>query len=344
MKSKSITGILTTAAILSSGSLIAKEAPALLMKGGSVETVFLTSANKTLIEFKKNAKAVDKVRKKMSDYDSIYIMEPKEFVDAMELYMSRDYKGAKEALKVVQGEYKSFTGIPGNYAILATFYEMECERKLGNLDALEAIRSKFIPDALLRESHKKQLELYSTVWDAVRKEEWPRILELSKSLEGQKLTNSQRAQVAYGVGLAYEKTGKVKEALDSYNDALVSDFGASEAVCQKAILGAIRVIKAQQGAEKAIKAGPDSIKAGSPLSQSLAEGAALVTLWDMSIGGGKPIPNGIELKKFAVERPKPAPAPVAEKAEEAAPAEKAAPKPAPKPDKKPNKKPSKKKK
>jgi len=291
MKSKSITGILTTAAILSSGSLIAKEAPALLMKGGSVETVFLTSANKTLIEFKKNAKAVDKVRKKMSDYDSIYIMEPKEFVDAMELYMSRDYKGAKEALKVVQGEYKSFTGIPGNYA---------------------------------------------------SKEEWPRILELSKSLEGQKLTNSQRAQVAYGVGLAYEKTGKVKEALDSYNDALVSDFGASETVCQKAILGAIRVIKAQQGAEKAIKAGPDSIKAGSPLSQSLAEGAALVTLWDMSIGGGKPIPNGIELKKFAVERPKPAP--VAEKAEEAAPAEKAAPKPAPKPDKKPNKKPGKKKK
>jgi len=306
MKTNTVLSILTcSAACLVSVATIAsaKDAPAILIKDNEIERVFITSANDTLIEYKETANAINKTRSRMSDFSSIYIMEPQEFSEAMELYHSRDYKGAKEALKVVQTEFKSLTEVKGNYATLAGYYEMECERHLGNLDALETLRSKFIGDSLIHESHKQQLQLNASLWDAIRTEAWPRLLALKETFKGQKLTNSQRVQVAYGLGLAHEKSGQHIEALYAYNDVLVTDFGASENICQKALIGAIRTIKAHPDAQQSMRFFEEDkeLYDASPGASLLQEGANLVDLWDLGYGNGKPIAEGIELKKYKVK-------------------------------------------
>ncbi|MGE9268857.1 MAG: hypothetical protein ACQKBY_12245, partial [Verrucomicrobiales bacterium] len=198
---------------------------------------------------------------------------------------------ARSKFAEVVTKYKKLDMLGGNYSTLAYYYQMECTRKLGELEALKELKDNFLPEPLLDASHHKQLENYK-YWDAVRTESWERLIELARSEEEKHFPGAQRAQIAYCLGLAYENTGKTNKALTAYNEACISDFAASEEVTRKSALSIMRLLKENAEVQTAISLfGTDDFNANSNGAQLLKEGVAIAKLWGTALGGGAELPK-----------------------------------------------------
>ncbi len=266
--------------------------------------IWIIAATKTDIRYLESKMDTDFTDMKISKARSIYLKEPKEFTEAMDLFQSRKYEEAKAKFGAVKARFKFMEAMPGNYSALSAFYEMECMRKLGDLEGIAAAMQRFIPDPLLREEHRQQVELYSTFWDAVRTKGWLRIDSMAKERSGQPLPSNLRAQIAYCHGLALEGLKKNNEALNAYNTALVVDCGASEELASKAAVNILRILKSDPEVQKAIRlwGTPDEIKhAGGRVR--LLEASAVAHIYQKFIGATLP-PEHRDLLKYKTEEDK----------------------------------------
>jgi hypothetical protein len=257
---------------------------------------WLVAATKTQIRYRETELAADTKDAIISDFRSIYIYEPRDYSTAMDLYQGRKYKEAKEMFAAVKARYKPILPMENSPAALATFYEIECLRKLGDLEGLAAALQSFIKDPLTRETQLRQLELY-VLWDSVRTKSWDRLEILAKERAETPLPADQRAQVAYCHGLALEGLSRPQEALLPYQTAITADAGASEEIARQAALRILAIHYADPEVKNAIKVwGTDHENKNSKGYSDLKEAAAVAKLFEMSLGAGTALPA--EYKTF----------------------------------------------
>jgi tetratricopeptide (TPR) repeat protein len=267
------------------------QTPALLIeKDGAFKKVWLVAATKTSIRYRETEVSVDTADGKVSDFSAIYLYEPREYSQAMDLYQARKYTEAKEKFAAIKERYKPLMPMENSHAALAAFYEMECMRKLGDLEGLAAALQKFMREPLTRETHLRQIELY-VLWDAVRTKSWDRLDILGKEHANSRLPGDQRAQVAYCHGLALEGLNRPEDALFAYSTAMTADAGASEEIVRQATLRVLAIHKANPEVQNAIKVwGTSDENKNSKGYSDLLEAAGVAELFELSLGAGTPLP------------------------------------------------------
>ena len=286
-----------------------QQAPALLIyEDGTSDNAYIVAATRSEIRYRPTPQAIDTTDMKLSELQSVYLLEPKMFREAMELYQSRKYAEAKELFIKVKEIYKPTAALDNNYSTLAGFYELECMRRLGDLEGLAKGVEAFRKEGLMREHHLKQLEIY-IFWDALRNKSWQRLVSLGEARLAEKLPSYQRAQVAFCVANAYEALKQDSKALNAYNTAMVADLGATEEIAEKSALAIMRIHQANPEVQLAIKlwGSPDENK-NSTGYLHLQEAASVAALYNLTLGGGKKLPSTfVPLLKFKPDIAKPEP-------------------------------------
>lgn len=214
------------------------------------------------------------------------------FTAAIDFYQGRKYQEAKAG-------FAAITKLPAadrETATLAAFYEMECQRKLGELDGLAKAIAPFVRDPSLGGDRLRQLEI-DLLWDAVRTKSWDKLDTLANARLQQRLPGDQRAQVAFCQGLALENLGRPLEALSAYNTAMTADAGASEEIARQAALGVLRTHLADAEVQAALtRSDTPEANRESPGFFRLKEAAAVAHLFELTLGAGTPLPA--EFKDF----------------------------------------------
>ena len=289
----------------------------LIEEEGNFAPIWIISATKTQIRYLESAVDTDFTDMLISKAKAIYLMEPKEYTKAVDLFQSRKYAEAKPQFAALKERYKFMQAMPGNFSVLSAFYEMECMRKLGDLEGLAAAGQKFIKDPLQRDYQLKQIDAY-VMWDAVRTKSWQRVDLIAKEMAAVRLPNFIRAQVGYCHGLALEALKKPTAALNAYNTALTADSGASEEITRQAALNILRIHKADPGVQLAIKlwGTVDDNKSASGRFR-LLEASAVAHIYEKFLSEGTPLPSEYKsLLKYKTEDEKGAEAKVPEKKED----------------------------
>lgn len=268
------------------------QTPALLIEeGGAFQKVWLLAATKDAIRYRETEVSTDFVDSKIGDFQAIYLFDPREYTVAMDLYQARKYKEAQERFAAIKERFKSIQGLENNHSTLSAFYEMECMRRLGDLEGLAAALQKFVKTPLTRESQLRQVELY-VMWDAVRTKSWDRVEIIAREYEKTRLPGDLRAQVGYCHGLALEGLERPMDALFAFQTAMTADAGASEEIARLSALRVLSIFKADPEVQNAIKlwGTPDENKNSKGYS-NLLEAAAVAGLFELSLGGGAPLPS-----------------------------------------------------
>jgi tetratricopeptide (TPR) repeat protein len=272
------------------------QTPALLINSdGSFAKAWLVAATKSSIRYRETEVGVDTRDSRVSEFSAIYLYEPREFSVAMDLYQGRKYQEAKAAFAAVKDRFKSISALENNHSTLSAFYEMECMRRLGDLDGLAAALQKFLKEPLTRETQLRQIEIY-VLWDAVRTKSWDRVDILARERDKTKLPGDQRAQVAYCHGLALEGLERPAEALVAYSIAMTADAGASEEIARLAALRVLAIHKANPEVQTAIKVwGTADENKNSKGYSDLLEAASVAELFELSLGAGTPLPSDLKV-------------------------------------------------
>ena len=210
--------------------------------GGDNSVAWIQQASAKEIRYKTRAVSTDSKIKKITDFAIIYLMEPAEYSEAMDLFESSKFKEAMEMFVAYKTLSKPTAALKGNFHTLSAFYEMECLRKLGDYAGLATALQSFVKSPLARVDRLRQLELY-VMWNAVQDESWDRLLILTSQRDDEDLPGYQRAQVAYCKGLALQKKEEPQpiEALVEYSIAMTADAGASRMLTQNAALNSLKI-------------------------------------------------------------------------------------------------------
>ena len=288
--------LLTTTLFLMAtlGSLFGedKQPRILIITDKDTFTGYMVDANKTAFRWRENDRSTVSRLQRLSTC-TVYFIHPPELIEAQELYKSRNYKDAAEKFAQCFKDYEKFKDVKGNPATLAGFYELECYRRLEDLETLMSLAEKYDPQHLLHQDHLVQYEIYSVFWDAVRTKGWERLDAIcaDSKWRDRKLPGSQRAQILYCHGLALEGIERPLKALNAYNGAFVADFSASEEITRKSALNCLRILLGHEDVKTAMELystedySDDSNGAG-----LIKEATALLALWDKVLGGGEKIP------------------------------------------------------
>lgn len=268
----------------------------LINRDGIGRPVFIEAASEKTIRYRTEAQSLNRKDVRTSSVNIVFYTPPS-FKEAKAAFDSRDYKTAREKFAATREQYRHVDDLKGNYSTLAGFYELECARKLEDYEGLEALLSKFQPGPLVHEHHKTQMSIYP-LYNALRTEDWSRLLTLCDEFSGRELPGSLRAQIEYCRGLALEKQEQLDDALIAYNKAFVCDYAASEVIARNAALGCFRIYSAHPEVQLAQKLhGKPEENPNSNGAFLLAEAASLVSLWDKALGAGEPLPD--DFKSFA---------------------------------------------
>lgn len=290
------------------------QAPTILSKpDGETLQVYVTAATKTAIRYKVSPVATDYVDAKISDFATIYLMDPPEYSEALDLFEGRKYKEAQEMLAKLKETAKPVATLKDNHHTLSAFHELECMRKLGDYESLSTALQSFVKEPLTRDYQIRQLDLY-VMWDAVRTKSWDKLLAMASQRDAETLPGDQRAQVAYCKGLALENLDRGAEALIEYGVAMTADAGASEQVTQNAALNSLGIYLKDEAVQAAITAwGTEEANKNSPGHTRLLEAGALAKFYEKFLSAGKPLPADLKaLTKYGEEKAKEAPAPAKE--------------------------------
>jgi tetratricopeptide (TPR) repeat protein len=269
---------------------------------GSNLRVYILAATKTAIRYKTTKVSTDFTDEKITDLATIFVVEPAEYSEAIDLFEGRKYKEAKEKFAELKETYKPISSLKDNFSTLSAFHELECLRKLGDYEGLAAALKSFIKGPLTRDNQLRQLDLY-IMWDAVRALAWDRVLLIASERDDEVLPGYQRAQVAYCKGLALENLERGQEAIIEYDIAMTADSGASEVITKQAALGALRIYFKDNEVQVAIQNwGTEDENRNSTGFTRLAEAAALAVLYEKFFGLGEALPGELkDLKKYVVE-------------------------------------------
>lgn len=286
-------GMILIASICHAAPVDFQTAAVLIEKDGQQKKIGLVAATRTSIRYRVPDGSKDVLDFVLKDGAAVHVGEPPEYTAALDLYRARKYAEAMRKLVAVKERYRPVEGLEDSYSTLAAFYEMECLRKQGDLEGLAAALQKFSKGPLSREYQNRQLELY-VLWDAVRTKSWERLEALAMERANMRLPGDQRAQVAWCEGLALEGLGRPDEALFSYQTAITADAGASEEITRKAALRILAIYHADPEVKAAIKLRSESPPAGGLMK--LAQAEAVAALFELTLGGGAPLPK--EFKVF----------------------------------------------
>lgn len=232
----------------------------------------------------------------LKDGETVYVPEPVDYTAAMELYRARNYKDARKEFAAVKERYRPIERLEDSVSTLATYHEMECLRKLGDLDGLATALKKFSKGPLSRDYQNGQLELY-VLWDAVRTKDWERLLGLTTGRAAMRLPGEQRAQVAWCQGLALENLGQPEEALVSYQIAITADAGDAEEITRQAALRVLGIYHKDAEVRTALAGKGD--RAG---QIKLMQAQAVAAMFELSLGNGTPLPK--EYREFRMAEKK----------------------------------------
>ena len=284
-------------ALLFGAGIATAAAPAILISpDGKMTQVLLTDATDKQLSYKKNetTTAVDKLDR--SKVQSIYFVEPEIFTKALRAFKMANFDDALIQFQDCKEQFKGTDTVPGNYSTLAAFYEMECFRLSGKTAELKAAKEKFLSAPLVREEFLEQVDLYAA-WLAAGDESWERLIRLAEEFKEKTQINSHQAQMAYLVGLGYDKSGQVDQALDNYALAMVADYGASSNVVKMAYENSLALLKADPEVQTAMKVyGTPDERAGSLGHRKLLQAGSLVKLYELNFGQKDPIKD--EFKVF----------------------------------------------
>jgi tetratricopeptide (TPR) repeat protein len=262
----------------------------LVAADGSTRSIGLVSATRDAIRYRVPG-AQDSIQYlALKDGVTLFVPELAEYTAAMELYRARNYQNARKQFAAVKDRFRPIEGLEDSISTLAAYQEMECLRKLGDLDALAAALKKFSNGPLSRDYQNDQLEL-DVLWDTVRTKDWQRLLALTQGRAAERLPGEQRAQVAWCEGLALEGLGRPEAALVSYQTAITADAGDSEEITRQAARRVLAIYH-QDPQVRAALAG----KGGADGELKLAQARAMAALFELSLGNGAPLPK--EFWKF----------------------------------------------
>jgi hypothetical protein len=287
--------ILTAALLLTAsvGSLFGeKEARILIITDKDTFTGWMMDANSSKFLWRETQQTLVK-REQSLRTCTVYFLQAPEFTEALELYKSRNYKDAALKFAACAEEYGKLTEVKGNPSTMASFYEMECYRRLEDLEKLSELAGKFEPENLLYKFHKVQYEMYGVFWDAVRTKSWSRLDAICKDEKwrGRKLPGNLRGQIAYCHGLALEGAGQPIKALNAYNNAFVADFAASEEITRKSAINCLRIILDHEDVKTAMELySTEDYSDDSNGAALIKEATALLKLWDKVLGSGEQVP------------------------------------------------------
>lgn len=270
----------------------AKQPQILIITSEDAFSGLMVDANKTEFLWRETEKSTLTRRQRLSSC-TVYFIHPPEFIEAQELFKSRNYKDAAEKFAQCAEDYGKFVEVKGNPSTLAGFYQLECHRKLEDLETLMDLAGKYDPQNLLHENHLLQYEIYQVFWDAVRTKSWDRLAAIcdDPKWRNRKMPGSLRAQLAYCEGLAREGTEKPIKALNAYNGAFVADFSASEEITRKSALNCLRIIMDHPDVKTAMELYPtEDYSDDSNGAVLIKEATALLKLWDKVLGSGDPAP------------------------------------------------------
>src|SRR6218665_2575293 len=128
----------------------------LIQTDGGSRRVFVVTATNASIRYREEKDATEIKDLKLSDLKSVHLSEPPVLASAIDLFQGRRYQEAKTAFAEIKALYQPVSTLPDNPGTLAAFYELECFRKLGDLDGLSEALKKFNKDPLVRENHLRQ--------------------------------------------------------------------------------------------------------------------------------------------------------------------------------------------
>jgi hypothetical protein len=269
------------------------QTPAFLISenGTTFQRVWIVSATKTNVRYRETEVSTKIEDSRINRFDTVFIQEPPDYAKALDLYQARKYAEAKEIFTKIKETYRPVATIENNPSTLAAFHEMECLRKLGDLEGLAAALREFDKSSLTREYQLRQIELY-LMWEAVRGGNWEQVLKFVEERAKSRLPDDQRAQLAYCHALALEATDRQQEAVSTYHLAMVADAAASEEISRQSALKVLAILTAKPEVKRAIQiwGTPEENKA-SPGYNQLLEASALARLYLKSLGGGEPLPE-----------------------------------------------------
>ena len=287
------------------------QAPAMLIyEDEPAVTVYIVNSNATTILYKTTPMASENSPQlKLTEVQSVYLFEPKPYTQAMELYQARKYAEAMTLFTKVSEDYKFTKALPNNFFLLGGFYQMECMRRLGDLEALSKAAAEYDSRSLTRPLLQRQFELYA-LWDAVRTKSWDRVIAVGEERYKERQPGYQRAQIAFCLGQAYEAQKKSSKALNAYNMALIADVGATHELAEQAAIAVMRFHWADEAVQMAMKNwGTEDEEKNSSGRISLVEAGAMAGLYQFFLGDGKPLPSQYNiLLKYKPEVVKPEPA------------------------------------
>lgn len=281
------------------------EVEAILSKpdDGGTFRAWVLAATKTHIRYKDNKLAGNFTDARITDFATVFIVEPPDYAAAIDLYEARKYKEAQEAFAAVKLRCKPLATMPDNFHTLAAFHEMECYRHLGDYEGLNNALKSFLKEPLTRVNQLRQLDLY-ILWDAVRAEAWDRVLIIASERDEEVLPGYQRAQVAYCKGLALDKLERGREAIIEYSVAMTADSGASEILAQQAAIKTLGIYYKDPELKVAIKNwGTEDENKNSAGYVRLTEAAAIAKFYEKFLSLGKSLPAELkELTKYAAAK------------------------------------------
>ena len=286
-----------------SNSLFAEDVRArLFSKDGSNIDVLIIHHKKGEVLYHLTKVDLNKKKIKASSLDGIYFYEPKVYTKAMKLFVERKYSEAKKLFAKCEQDFKNVASAKGNYATLAGFYKLECNRLMFDFATLNSEQEKFGSKALAAESHTQQLELNS-LWQAVRLKDWERLDKLGQKWGERSLRGDQLVQVAYCHALAKEQLAgkdpeKIREAILLYHKAMVADYTTSIEIVTQSAQNVLNIYLKDESVQTAIKLWEtDDENKNSAGYSKLQEANSLAKLYKMA-GFGRITPLPSELAKF----------------------------------------------
>ncbi len=253
------------------------------------QEVYLLAVTPTQIAYKVRPWNADPMVLKMDEVDSLFLYNPADYLEALDLFEGREYEKARRAFIRVKEKYgKRFPGIPNNPGLMAGFYELECLRKLNDLEGLRIARHDFKSENLTHEVALQQLKLYD-LWDAIRGMRNREALTLVASYAGVRLAGELRAQIAYCKGRAMEELNHSDhDILMAYQTAITADGGASEVITRDAMLRSLEILHNDREVRLAMRAFEMGEKIRG-LTKAM-EAAGLCSMYLLQFGDEEPLP------------------------------------------------------
>lgn len=286
-------------------------ARAALTADESTEQIYLVEATKGSIQyisaripFERAATMDNSKINKLSrvKVDHLYLYEPKAYTQAMDLFQARKYKEALKAFENVSVRQSNTAVLENNYSTLAQYYQIECCRRMLDLDGMKKKIAKFDSAPLTRQTQIAQLELFA-FWEAVLNKEWQRLDTLCKQWTKRKLPVSHRAQIEFCHAQALEGLKQWKPALNAYARAMTADFTTSHEIVKQSALNALAIYAQMDGVKREMKNwGKPAANSNSEGYQFLGEAYGLASIYEKAkLGGETSLPA--EYKAFLKFQP-----------------------------------------